>query len=216
MAAPNDLDPDFREDRRHACGLRIMEEDDVPGANPFKESDSVGRRDVRVVGRFGWAECSVVAFHTMESVVDPFRDRKEGRIPLDDDPPSVNSRAQDVADEDPEHLSDATPGGGRVDVPDDVAGKSGPGRVGRGLESSVTSIADQGAEGRDRLGRHLDLAKLRHGPQRVGDCSASGRTHPAVELEIRRLISGRNRRKSRLVTFDPATPARCRSCSNRC
>ena len=93
---------------------------------------------------------------------------------MDDDPPGVNSCAQDVADEDPEHLGDATPGGRRVDVPDDMAGKSGLGGVGGGCESGVSISADQGSENGDRLGRHLDLAKLGHGPKTLGDLSASG------------------------------------------
>ena len=41
VAAPDDLDPNFRQDRRHACGLRIMEEDDVTGTNASRKATAL-------------------------------------------------------------------------------------------------------------------------------------------------------------------------------
>ena len=73
VAAPDDLDRLLREDRRHAGGLRVVEQDDVPGAKALKKRRAICRGDVSIVGRLGLAERSFVAFHAVEPVVDPLR-----------------------------------------------------------------------------------------------------------------------------------------------
>ena len=88
---------------------------------------------------------------------------KNGAIPVDHEPPHVEAGAEDVADQDLEHLGHAPARGRRVDVPDGRVPEHGSGLGRRLFEVVEPALADQLSERFDGKGRDFDLAEWSHG-----------------------------------------------------
>jgi hypothetical protein len=66
-------------------------------------------------------EVTTVPFGSVQVVVDALRDAEEIGLPRDDEPPGVDAHPTGVREQRPEHLGDAAPTGGGIDVPHDAA-----------------------------------------------------------------------------------------------
>jgi hypothetical protein len=156
-----------RDERRR---LRVVDDDHVSRTDVGKQPLGVVVQDVLEVPSFGRTELAAVSGRPVEPVVDPFRDREEGRIPFDHEPPGIDARAACVGEKRLQHLRHTASGPGRVDVQYRPAGERRPRQVSRPLESRHPLGADQRREPGRIDGPHVDLVQ----PRCVGGSHAYG------------------------------------------
>ena len=102
----------------HACGLRVVEQHDVAGADQVGHLGDVGLEDTFVARSFSVAQGAAVAGVAVQQVVHALGDRKERRFAVEDQPAVLDLGATPVGEQRLEHLGDAAAMGGGVDVPD--------------------------------------------------------------------------------------------------
>ena len=127
MAAPHDRNAEGPKAVDHAGGLGVVEQNDVAGADHVDHRGDVGIDDPLVAGSFACAEGTAIAGVTMQQVVHALGDREELRFAVEDQPPVLDLRPPAVGQQCLEHLGDAAPVGGGVDVPDRAAPEFRPG-----------------------------------------------------------------------------------------
>jgi len=99
----------------HTGRLRVVQQDDVTRPDLGQQLSGVGGGDLGVVVAFGIPQRPGV--HAVQAVVQPLGDRVEGGVALDDQPARVDPGSSGVRQQGGQHLGDAAPGGGGVDVP---------------------------------------------------------------------------------------------------
>ena len=130
-------------------GLRVVEQDDVVGADQLHELARVRLERVLVDLPRRVVEVAAVALEAVEEVVDPLGDLEELGVALDHGPARVDAGALRVADQRQQQLHHAPALGGRADVPD-------------------RALAEQLAGGADAVRELLERLGLEHGLEALG------------------------------------------------
>jgi hypothetical protein len=112
------MGPCFGERCRQAGGLRIVEENHIPGPDEADHTFGVSVSHLGIVDRLAGTEATPVTRRSVQTIVDPLSNDKELRVATHDQPVHVKSRIERVANEHLEHFGHPSAFGRRTDVPD--------------------------------------------------------------------------------------------------
>ena len=123
VAAPDDVGAGLAQHPRQSGGLRVVQQDDVPGPHHRPEDLEVLGEHLVVVLLLGHAQRAAVAGHPVQHVVQPLGDGEELGVTAQHQPAGLHPGALGVGQQRLEHLGDATALRRGVDVPHGAPGQ---------------------------------------------------------------------------------------------
>ena len=163
VASPHDPHAVLEKVARQSRRLGIVQEHHVVPADSTVQRVHVGAEHLAVVLLFSGAERAVVTGGPVQPVVEALRDGEERRVAVDDHPARVDPETRPVADEEAQHLGDATAVRSGIDVPERGGSRCLHGSVGHGFQPGEPAGTDEAAQRGNRTRHDLDVEGLDHG-----------------------------------------------------